>query len=56
VLKVNGSRARRQNVALGLRGEGWAEIRAGLDEGDLVVPADNVAIKPGRRVRTAVRD
>jgi HlyD family secretion protein len=56
VLKVNGSRTRRQDVALGLRGEGWAEIRAGLAENDLVVPADNTAIKAGRRVRTVVRD
>jgi HlyD family secretion protein len=56
VLKVNGSRTRRQDVAVGLRGEGWAEIRAGLAENDLVVPADNTAIKPGRRVRTTVRD
>ena len=56
VLKVNGARTRRQDVALGLRGEGWAEIRAGLAENDLVVPADNTAIKAGRRVRAVVRD
>ena len=49
-------RAKRQEVTLGLRGEGWVEIRAGLQEGDVVVPADNTAIKPGRRVRTVVRD
>ena len=56
VLRVNGGRALRQNVALGLRGEGWAEVRDGLKEGDLVVPADNTAIKPGRHVRTVVRE
>jgi HlyD family secretion protein len=56
VLKVNGSHVRRQNVTVGLRGEGWAEIRAGLSEGDRVVPADNVAIKAGRRVRTVVHE
>jgi len=56
VLRVNGGRALRQNVTLGLRGEGWAEVRDGLKEGDLVVPADNTAIKPGRHVRTVVRD
>lgn len=56
VLRVNGGRALRQNVTLGLRGEGWAEVRDGLKEGDLVVPADNTAIKPGRHVRAAVRE
>jgi HlyD family secretion protein len=56
VLRVNGGRALRQNVTLGLRGEGWAEVRDGLKEGDLVVPADNTAIKPGRHVRTVVRE
>ena len=56
VLKVNGGFAHRQNVTLGLRGEGWTEIRAGLSEGDLVVPADNTEIKPGRRVRTAIHE
>ncbi len=56
VLQVNGARARRREVTLGLRGEGWVEIRSGLQEGDLVVPAENTAIKPGRRVRTAVHD
>ena len=56
VLKVSGSRARRQNVTVGLRGEGWAEIRAGLSEGDLVVPADNTAVKAGRRVRAVLHE
>ncbi|HYX66188.1 MAG TPA: efflux RND transporter periplasmic adaptor subunit [Burkholderiales bacterium] len=56
VLKVNGGFAHRQNVTLGLRGEGWTEIRAGLSEGDLVVPADNTEVKPGRRVRTAIHE
>ena len=56
VLKVNGGFAHRQSVTLGLRGEGWTEIRAGLSEGDLVVPADNTQIKPGRRVRTAIHE
>ena len=56
VLAVNGAHARRREVTLGLRGEGWVEIRAGLQEGDLVVPAENTAIKPGRRVRTVARE
>jgi HlyD family secretion protein len=56
VLKVNNGSTARQNVTLGLRGEGWAEIRAGLQEGELVVPAENTEIKPGRRIRTVVRE
>ena len=56
VLKVNNGFTRRQNVTLGLHGEGWTEIRAGLDEGDLVVPADNAEITAGRRVRTTIRE
>jgi HlyD family secretion protein len=55
-LRVNAGHAARQDVTLGLRGEGWVEIRDGLKEGDLVVPADNVGIRPGRRVRTVVRE
>lgn len=53
VLKVNGGRAVRQNVQLGLRGEGWVEVRSGLEAGDLVVPPGNSAIGPGKRVRAA---
>lgn len=56
VLQVNGGHAARQPIELGLRGEGWVEIRAGLKEGDLVVPAENIAIKPGRRVRAVVHE
>jgi HlyD family secretion protein len=56
VLEVNGQRTTRREVTLGLRGEGWVEISGGLQEGDLVVPAENAAIKPGRRVRAVVRD
>lgn len=56
VLQVNGGHAERQPIELGLRGEGWVEIRAGLKEGDLVVPAENIAIKPGRRVRAVVHE
>ena len=56
VLKVDGSRTRRQDVALGLRGEGWVEVRSGLKGGDLVVPAADTSVKPGQRVRTTVRE
>jgi HlyD family secretion protein len=56
VLEVNGSRTRRQDVTLGLRGEGWVEVRSGLEAGDLVVPAADTSVKPGRRVRTTLRE
>lgn len=51
VLKVNSGHASRQEVELGLRGEGWVEVRKGLQGGDVVVPAANAAIQPGARVR-----
>ena len=56
VLKVNGGRAVRQDVRLGLRGEGWEEALAGVKEGDLLVPADNTGIRPGRHVRPRLRE
>jgi HlyD family secretion protein len=51
VLKVDGRRAARQPVELGLRGEGWVEVRKGLVAGDLVVPAANAGIGPGEALR-----
>lgn len=50
VLKVDGQRARRQDVSIGLTTAGKAEILAGLQPGDLVLPA-NAPVKPGSRVR-----
>jgi HlyD family secretion protein len=50
VLKVDGGRAVRQDVGLGLVSGGQAEILSGLDAGDIVLPA-NAAVKPGGRVR-----
>ena len=50
VLKVGGSKARRQDVTVGLTGSGKAEILAGLQAGDQVLPA-SAAVKPGARVR-----
>ena len=55
VLKVNGGRAVRQDVTLGLRGEGWEEVLAGVKEGDLLVPAENTSLRPGRHVRPRLR-
>ncbi|HSA70400.1 MAG TPA: efflux RND transporter periplasmic adaptor subunit [Burkholderiales bacterium] len=50
VLRVEGARAVRRNVELGLRGTGWVEIRSGLSAGDRVVPA-GAPIQPGTRLR-----
>jgi HlyD family secretion protein len=50
VLLVNGGRAVRRNVELGLRGTGWVEIRSGLAPGDRVVPAA-APVRPGQRLR-----
>jgi len=54
VLRVNGGRAERRAVELGLRGTGWVEIRSGLAPGDQVVPA-GAAIQPGERLRPVPR-
>ena len=51
VLRVEDGRARRAPVRLGLRGAVAAEIREGLREGDLVLPAD-AQVSAGDRVRT----
>jgi HlyD family secretion protein len=50
VLLVEGGRAVRRKVELGLRGTGWVEIRSGLSAGDRVVPA-GAPIQPGTRLR-----
>lgn len=54
VLKVDGGRARRQAVTLGLRGNGLAEVLSGLRAGDQVVPvtaAVAAALADGSRLR-----
>lgn len=53
VLAVRGDRAQRQDVRLGLRGEGMVEIVEGLRDGELVVPGGVARVKPGMRVRAA---
>ena len=50
VLALQGGRAVRVPVKLGLRGVGSVEIAAGLKEGDLVIPQNEKAA-PGDRVR-----
>lgn len=53
VLKVDGGRAERRPVKVGLTGAGRAEIIQGLDENDLILPATaNVAT--GTRIRARI--
>lgn len=51
VLVVRDGTAQRQAVTLGVRGEGKTEILDGLAPGDLLVPAKNLSIREGSRVR-----
>ncbi|MSP96389.1 MAG: efflux RND transporter periplasmic adaptor subunit [Betaproteobacteria bacterium] len=51
VLVVRGGRTERQEVKLGLRGEGSVEIASGLAEADVAISMSEVAIQPGQRVR-----
>lgn len=46
VLRVEGGRAVRKVVRLGLRSGGWAEVLDGLSEGDRVLPA-SASVLPG---------
>jgi HlyD family secretion protein len=55
VLKVNSSRAKRQPVRIGVRGDNTIEIIDGLAAGDLVIPATNKTVSEGQRVRAAAR-
>ena len=55
VLKINSSRARRQPVRIGVRGENTIEIIDGLAAGDLVIPATNKTISEGQMVRATAR-
>jgi len=50
-LIVRHGRAQRQDVALGLSGEGDVEVLRGLSEGDLVIPVTAAAVHEGQRVR-----
>mgnify|MGYP000910472378 FL=1 len=51
VLAVEGGRAVRRDVTLGIRGDGSTEIVDGLAEGAEVIVPDGVAVAPGARVR-----
>ncbi len=55
-LVIDGGRAERREVSLGLRGDGRVEVTGGLARGERVVPASNLAIKAGMRVRAVGED
>jgi len=50
---VNGGRAERRAVRLGLKGEGRVEVLEGVAPGDLVIPVSQQAVRAGQRVRRA---
>ena len=52
VLRIEGGRAVRKVVRLGLRSGGWAELLDGLSEGDRVLPS-SASVLSGSRVRAA---
>ena len=51
VLVVDGGRARRRPVELGLKGTGRVEITKGVAPGDNLVPASQQGVSDGQRVR-----
>jgi HlyD family secretion protein len=54
VLMVDGRRARRQAVTLGLRSDGLCEVLGGLSAGDRVVPVVTTAVTDGSRLRSTL--
>jgi HlyD family secretion protein len=53
VMKVVDGRAVRQTVKLGIRGTTSIEVKSGLSDGDVVIPA-TANVVPGQRVRPRV--
>ena len=51
VLVVEDGRIARRNVTLGIRGDGYTEIEAGLDVGAELVLSTGVTLVPGQRIR-----
>jgi len=51
VFRIDGSRARRAPVEVGIQGEGWAQVLGGLEAGDRVVLHPDRALEDGQRVR-----
>lgn len=52
VLSLQGSRAERRAIKLGLHSGGWGEVLGGLSEGDVILMG-SAALRPGSRVRVA---
>jgi HlyD family secretion protein len=55
VLVVEGDRAARRDVVLGLRGDALVEIREGLEASAEVLVGPAVGVEPGDRIRTSPR-
>jgi len=51
VLAVDGGRATRRAVKLGLKGDGRMEVLEGVAPGDHLISAAQLAVKSGQRVR-----
>ncbi|CAN5332909.1 efflux RND transporter periplasmic adaptor subunit [soil metagenome] len=56
VLAVEGGRAVRKEVVVGIRGEGSIEVVAGVDEGAEVIIPDGQLVAAGQRVRASARE
>ena len=54
VMAVVDGRAVRRPVTIGIRGDKSVEITSGLDQHDVVLPATNMTIEAGQRVRPVV--
>ncbi len=54
VMRVQGGRAQRQPVKLGIRGGGLMEILSGVQEGDIVLASGSVQVSEGQRVKTTL--
>jgi HlyD family secretion protein len=51
VLAVDGWRARRRAIRLGLKGDGRIEVLEGVAPGDRLISAANGTVREGQRVR-----
>ena len=51
VYRIDGGRARRQPVTIGLRSGGLCEVLAGLSAGNRVLPASDLSVQDGNCVR-----
>ena len=54
VYRVSGRRVRRTAVTLGLRSGGLSEVLTGVSPGDRVVPATDLTVRDGARVRATL--